>query len=109
MGRRARARADAGNTLRGVLAPRVRSKSETLPQPHEFRPPLARRPRVRGLSRASALGAGRGRGAFALSELPDHGWTTLRAGVASSNGVHFPAGVGVRPYPHSGSPAPVTR
>ena len=88
-------------TYAAFLASRVRSQNKTLPQPPEFRPPLARRTRVRGLSRASALGAGRGRGAFALSELPDHGWTTLRAGVASTDGVHFAAGVGVRPYRHS--------
>jgi hypothetical protein len=80
---------------------RVQSENETLPQPPEFRPPLARRTRVRGLSRASALGAGCGRGAFALSEFPDHGWTTLRTGVASTYGVHFAASVGVRTYRHS--------
>jgi len=29
-----------------------------------------------------ALGAGRGRGAFAVSEFPDHGGATFRAGAA---------------------------
>src|SRR2546425_1614118 len=101
MGRGSGPRADLGHNLRCFSPSRVQSENETLPQPPEFRPPLARRTRVRGLSRASALGAGCGRGAFALSELPDHGWTTLRAGVASTYGVHFAASVGVRTYRHS--------
>ncbi len=68
-GRGAGARADAGHHLRGVPASRLRSQDEALPQPHELRPPLAGRTGVGGLPRPGALGAGRGRGAFAVSEL----------------------------------------
>ena len=84
LGEEPEARADAGHHLRGLSSSRVRSQDEALPQPHELRPPLARRARIGGLPGPGALGAGRGRGAFALPELPDDGRATLRAGAAGA-------------------------
>ena len=93
-------RADTGHHLRGFPPSRFRSQNETLPQPPEFRPALAGRTGIGGLSGKGALGAGHRRGTFALSELPDDGGTALRAGVARADGVHFAAGLGVRPDRH---------
>ena len=58
---------------------------------------------------ARALSSGRGRGAVHASQFSDHGRTTVRAGAAGGVGVHFAAGLGVRPHRHSRIPAAAER
>src|ERR1700734_88769 len=102
-------RTDAGHYLRGVSPSRLRFQIEKVPQSHEFRPPLAGRTGIGGLPGTGALGAGRGRWAFPLSELPQHGGATLRAGAARGDRVYVAARVGLRADRYSRIPGPAAR
>src|SRR5260370_25890605 len=96
-----------GERLRGFSPSCVRYENKTSPQTYELRSSLAGRRGVRGLSRPRALGTGRWRGPFALTELPDDGGTTLRTCLAGIHRIQFAQGVGVRPNWHPRIPAPV--
>ena len=98
-----------GHPVRRVSPSRFRREEEALSQLPGLRPTLARRDGIGGLSRSSAVGSRRRRGAFALPRPPDDGRPALFSRLARGHRLHLTARLGICPDRHPRVPPPTQR